>query len=105
MLLKYAPESKVKQQLVKTKKLLDSSSQIVDVVDQLSDSLKKNIGKGMGGGITGSLSGWVAGKATKMVAGTGAGVVSCALKSVANFDTRCKRSSMRKNRYGNCYTD
>lgn len=99
LLLKFAPESKVKQQLVKTKKLLDSSSQIVDVVDQLSDSLKKNIGKGMGGGISGSLSGWVAGKATKMVAGTGAGVVSCALKSVATLipdasDPQCEKTDM-----------
>lgn len=71
------------QGLSKTKKLLNSSSQMVEAVDELSNNLGKSISKGMGGGLIGGASGWVTKTVTKKVAGVGTGVISGTLKSVA----------------------
>ncbi len=76
-----APTSGVAKQLSKTKKILDSSSHMVEAVDNFSKALKKNVGKGLGGGITGGVSGWVASKTTKVVGGLGAGAVSAILQT------------------------
>ena len=78
-----APTSGVAKQLSKTKKILDSSSHMVEAVDNFSKALKKNVGKGLGGGITGGVSGWVASKTTKVVGGLGAGAVSAILQTTA----------------------
>lgn len=78
-----APTSGVAKQLSKTKKILDSSSHMVEAVDNFSKALKKNVGKGLGGGITAGVSGWVASKTTKVVGGLGAGAVSAILQTTA----------------------
>lgn len=74
----------VTKTLSTVKKTLDSSSMLVDSINELGDALKDNINNSVKG-IGGSLSGWIAGKTTKIVGGVGAGVIAATLKTVGSL--------------------
>lgn len=76
------PQNKVSKTLSSLKKTLNSSSHIVDTVNNLGDNLQDNIKDGVGG-IAGKLGGWVAGKTTKLAGGIAGGVIAGTLKTVA----------------------
>ncbi len=77
-----APTSKTATALAGIKKVLNSSSHIVDAVNDFGDNLQDNIEDSVGG-FTGTIGGWMAGKTTKIVGGIAGGVVSGTLKTVA----------------------
>ncbi|MDE6484417.1 MAG: hypothetical protein K2L14_03360 [Duncaniella sp.] len=79
-----APTSTIGSALSGIKKTLNSSSQIVDAVNNLGDSLHEQIDENVGG-IIGSVGGWMAGKSTKLVGGLAGGLVAGALKTVAGI--------------------
>ena len=66
------------------KKTLDSSSILVDSINELGDTLKDNINNSVKGK-SGTVSGWIAGKSIKIVGGLGAGVIAGTLKTVAGI--------------------
>lgn len=78
------PKSKTGTTLKGIKNVLNSSSQIVDSVNDFGDNLQENIEDGVGG-FTGSIVGAVAGKTTRFVGGVAGGVISGALKTVAGI--------------------
>lgn len=78
------PKSKAGAVMSGIKKTLNSSSHIVDAVNNIGDSLQENIEDEVGG-ITGTVSGWVAGKTTKFVGGVAGGIVAGTLKTVAGI--------------------
>lgn len=84
VLVSLTPNNKVGNVISGIKKTLNSSSQIVDSVNNIGDSLQENI-KGEIGGITGTVGGWIAGKTTKIVGGVAGGIVAGTLKTVAGI--------------------
>lgn len=68
--------------LSKAKSTLNASTHIVDAVNNFGDSLEENLDEVVGG-VAGAATGWIAGKATKLVGGIGAGIVAGTLKTVA----------------------
>ena len=79
-----APNSKTGAVFSRVKKSLNSSSKIVDAVNNIGDSLQENIEDGVGG-VTGAVGGWIAGKTSKLVGGLAGGVVAGTLKTVAGI--------------------
>lgn len=77
-----APASKAGMAISGIKKTLNTSSQIVDAVNNIGDSLQNNLGKG---GVVGKVGGWMAGKTTKVVGGVAGTVVAGTLKTVADI--------------------
>ena len=78
------PKSLVGKALTGVKNTLNSSSKIVDAVDDLGDALQDNIEEEIGG-VTGAIGGWVAGKATKLTGAVAGGIVAGTLKTVAGI--------------------
>ena len=66
------------------KKTLNSSSHIVDAVNNFGDNLQDNL-EDVIGGVTGTIGGWVVGKSTKLVGGVAGGIVAGTLKTVAGI--------------------
>jgi len=90
------------------KKTLDSSTYIVDAVNDIGDSLKENINHSVKG-IPGSVGGWVAGKTTKIVGGLGAGVVAGTLKTIAGIipdssDPKSRDIDIKISQLVDCYS-
>lgn len=79
-----SPNNKTGTFISGIKKTLNSSSQIVNAVNNIGDSLQENIKEEIGG-ITGAVGGWLAGKTTKFVGGVGGGIVAGSLKTVAGL--------------------
>lgn len=77
-----APANKTNKALSGLKKTLNSSSHIVDAVNNFGDILQDNLEDSVGG-IAGTMGGWMAGKATKLVGGVAGGVIAGTLKTVA----------------------
>lgn len=70
-----SPNNKIGTVFSMVKKTLNSSSQIVDAVNNIGVSLQENL-KDEVGGITGTVGGWIAGKTTKLVGGVAGGIVA-----------------------------
>lgn len=79
-----APTKKAAKTLSGIKKTLNSSSRIVDSINNIGDSLQDNIEESVGG-VTGSVGGWMAGKTINIVGGIAGGVVAGTLKTVAGI--------------------
>lgn len=79
-----APSNKTGKVLSGVKKTLNSSSHIVDAVNNFSENLQDNLEDSVGG-IAGTVGGWMAGKATKLVGGIAGGIVAGTLKTVAGI--------------------
>lgn len=79
-----SPNNKIGTVFSGIKKTLNSSSQIVDAVNNIGDNLQENIEDEVGG-ISGTIGGWVAGKTTKLVGGVAGGIVAGTLKTVAGI--------------------
>ena len=84
MLGKLSPNNKIGTVFSGVKKTLNSSSQIVDAVNNIGDSLQENIEDEVGG-IAGTVSGWIAGKTTKIVGGVAGGIAAGTLKTLASI--------------------
>lgn len=78
------PNDRIGTVLSGIKKTLNSSSQIVDAVNNIGDSLQENLEDEVGG-ITGTVGGWIAGKTTKLVGGVAGGILAGTLKTAASI--------------------
>ncbi len=79
-----APNSLTSKTLSGIKKTLNSSSNLVDSINNIGDRLQDNIEESVGG-VTGSVSGWIAGKTTQFAGGIAGGIVAGTLKTVAGI--------------------
>lgn len=79
-----APTGNIGRTLSNVKKTLNSSSNIVNAVNNLGDNLQDNIEEEVGG-LTGTIGGWMLGKTTKLAGGVAGGIVAGTLKTVAGI--------------------
>lgn len=79
-----SPNSKIETIFSGIKRTLNSSSHIVDAVNNIGDNLQENLEDEIGG-ITGTVGGWIAGKTTKFVGGVAGGIVAGTLKTVSGI--------------------
>lgn len=79
-----APKGNTAKALSGIKDTLNSSSQLVDAVNNIGDDLQDNLKESVGG-VTGAVTGWMAGKTTKLMGGIAGGVVAGTLRTVAGM--------------------